>query len=237
MNIETSKDRLERTQAGIAAERDRVEAIIARDKADRTRERDRKAAEIKVNSGEVVYVTEMSIDPTPEWMEKGDTKTFIPRQHNGTTKLIKTVRRVQVPFVLKMLVGGKISEDQYRACSWYRERHESAGLDGRVKSSHISLTGNTGGGGGGGQAPMALHAYEAEARNAVRRARAAIAPVLLKMFEAVVVHDIPLRRAARFIRCRNSMEMQRFRVACQDLVNHLNGDGVDLTNSIGESDD
>lgn len=229
---ETPLDRMARLKQ---EEEDRVAGLINRDKSYRMREKEREGALLKVSEGNYVDLAGTVVEPTPEWLEKGETRTFIPKQPKDTTKIAKSVRRVITPMVIRMLHNGRLTDDQAAACIWYRAQYDAAGLSGRVKTAHISLTGNTGGGGGMGQAPMALHAREAEAREAFRAARDAIAPVLLKMFDSVVIHDIPLRRAKKFIRCRNGQEFQRFMAACQDLVLHLEREGIDLSGQ-GEGD-
>lgn len=201
-------------------EEDRVAALIKRDKKYRVRERDRQAAELEVAEGKFVNLGDAVVEPTPEWLEKGDTRTFIPKQPKDTTKIAKSVRRVVTPMVMRMLQDGRLTEDQATACVWYRAQYEAAGLSGRVKTAHISLTGNTGAGGGMGQAPMALHAREAEAREAFRAARAAITPFYLKFFDSVVIHDIPVSRAARFARCRNDRAPKRFKDTAQELLEY-----------------
>jgi len=216
-DYESPLDRMQRIKQ---QEEDRVEAIIKRDKKYRTRELDRKAAELEVADGRYINLAETVVEPTPEWMEKGETRTFIPKQPKDTTKIARSVRRVSTPMVIKMLTGGRLTKDQAGACIWYRHMYETAGLSGRVKTAHISLTGNTGGGGGMGQAPMALHAREAEAREAFRAARAAITPFYLKFFDSVVIHDIPVSRAARFARCRNDRAPKRFKDTAQELLQH-----------------
>lgn len=223
--------------AAARQERERVEALIEREKKDRVREADRKAAELEVAKGLTVNIGEAVIEPTPEWLEKGSFNTFTPKLENGTVRTVMAYRRAKTPMILKFWNSGRMTDDQALACMWYRDQFEAAGLVGRYKSSHISLTGNTGGGGGGaGQAPLALHAREAEARDSFRHAAAAIAPVLLKMFDAVVLHDIPLRRAAKFVRCRNGQEFQRFLAACQDLVAHVEANNIEVKEAPGETE-
>lgn len=221
--------------AAIAAERSRVDALIERDRAERSLERDRRAAELEVSKGLTVNIGEAVIEPTSEWKAQGDFRTFTPRLEDGTVRTVKAYRRVSVPMVLRFWNKGKITDDQLRACIWYREAWEQAGLIGRFKSSHISLTGNTGGGGGMGQAPVALQQREAEARDAFRLATAEIAPVLVKMFQSIVLHDMPMARARRFIRCRNGQEFQRFLAACQDLVDHIGSNSIEVSG--GDDDD
>lgn len=204
-------------------EEDRVAALIKRDKSDRSRDRDRKIADKEVAEGKFGNLSDTVVEPTPEWLEKGDVATFVPKQPKGTTKVIRTVKRVKAAMVMRLFFQGKITEDQMRACMWYRDQYEIAGLMGRVKSNHLSLTGNTGGGGGMGQAPMALHAREAEARELFRAARDAITPFYLKFFDSIVIHDIPPSRAARFARCRNDRAFARFRDTAQEMANHVEG--------------
>lgn len=217
-------------------EEDRVAALIKRDKKDRSRERDRKAADMEVAEGRFVNLSDTVVEPTPEWLEKGDTATFVPKQPKGTTKVIRSVRRVVTPMVIRMLQAGRITGEQAAACTWYRTQWERAGLSGRVKTAHISLTGNTGGGGGMGQAPMAQHEREVEARMAYRAARESLTPFYVKFFESVVIHDIPVSRAARFARCRNDRAPKRFRDTAQELLEHCERVRV-IVPELGECED
>lgn len=221
-------DRLERVKASIAAEQERIDALVARSRADRTKDIDRRAAELEVASGKTVNIGDAVIEPTPEWQEKGEFQTFTPRLEDGTVRTVSAYRRVVTPIIARMLFNGRITEDQYAACVWYRARHEAAGLDGRYKTSHISLTGNVGGGGGMSQSPMAQHEYEVEARMEFRAAREAIAPVLVRLFDAVVLRDIPLSRAKVYVQCRNRLIDVRFRAAAQDLLDHIDRCGIEL---------
>jgi hypothetical protein len=230
---ESPLDRMKRIQQ---EEADRVEAMIKADKKYRTRENDRKAAELEVAGGRFVNLDETVVEPTAEWMEKGDTATFIPKQPKGTTKVIRSVRRVVTPMVIRMLQAGRITGEQAAACTWYRTQWERAGLSGRVKTAHISLTGNSGSGGGMGQAPMAQHEREVEARLAYRSARDALTPFYIKFFESVVIHDIPVARAARFARCRNDRAPKRFRDTAQELLEHCERVRV-IVPEVGEYED
>lgn len=211
---------LQRAHRLIEEDQERVFALIRADKKYRTRERDREAAQLEVAEGKFVNLGDSVVEPTPEWMGKGDTRSFTPKQPDHTTKVAKSVRRVVTPMVVRMLYDGRLTEDQAHACMWYRAQYDAAGLSGRVKTSHISLTGNTGGSGGMGQAPMALHHREAEARGAYRAARAAITEFYVPFFEAVVIHDISVSAAARYAKCRNDRAPKRFRDVSQELLQH-----------------
>ena len=208
--------------------RERVEALIERDKADRIRERDRKAAELEVGRGNFINLADTVVEPTPEWQERVAHRSYTPKQSDGTVREVRTVRAERVALVFKMHAAGKLADEHFTACMWYRDCWEQAGLRGRVKSSLLSLTGNVGGGGGGdGQAPMALHEFEALARNNFRAARESIAPSLLAMFDAVVLRDVPLTRAQKFVRCRENQILQRFRAACSDLCEFIEAAKID----------
>lgn len=215
-------------------ESDRVQAMLERDRVERVREAERAAAIIDLENGKSVSIVDAVIEPTPEWLEKGAVEWFTPRLEDGTVRTVKAARRPEAPLVMHLWGKGNLSDDQTRCCLWYRNRHEVAGLTGRVKTSHISLTGSGGGSGGAGQSPMALHEYEAKARAEFRAAREAMTAFYLKFFDSVVIHDIPLRRAARFARCRNDKAIMRFRAVAQELVEHCDREKVDLSDAFGD---
>lgn len=209
-------------------ERKRVEDLLARDRAYNQRQREREAAEIEVGKGLTVNIGEAVDEPTPEWFEKGEFRTFTPRLEDGTVRTVKAYRRVQTVMVVRLWMQGRITDDQARACIWYRDRHEMAGVSGRYKTNYISLTGNVGGAGGAGQSPVALHHAEAEARDQYRAARKAIGDDRVKFFEAVVLQDLPLSKAVRIARCRNDKALSRFCEAAQLLVRHCERENVSV---------
>lgn len=211
-------------------EEDRVAALIKRDKKDRSRERDRKAADMEVAEGRFVNLSDTVVEPTPEWIGKAETRTFIPKQPKGTTKVIKSVRRVTTPTIVKLFNDGKLSEDHYHACMVYRRMFEEAGLSGRYKSNYLSITGNTGGGSGGmAQHPMASHAREAEARDLYRRARSTLAPRFVQVFEFIVIFDLSMRQAATKAKRDNSHVFPQIRRACERLVQFWKDCGIDIS--------
>lgn len=200
------------------AENQRVRELVERSRRERIREADRKRAELEVSEGQFVNLSDTVIEPTPEWLEKGPVIGFTPDQTKGTTRTVRSVRRVLTPIVRRLWEAGKITDEQHFACAWYRERHEVAGLEGRWKSSHIGFTSGTSGG-GAGSSPMAMHEHEAQARIQFRAARAAMTAFYLRFFDAVVLEDLPLRRAARFAKCRDGKAPHRFRMVAQELAN------------------
>jgi hypothetical protein len=199
--------------AAVRARREqaRVKALIARDKADRMKEIERAAAEIKVREGLVVTAHETVMEPTPEWFQHGDAEAFTPELPDGTVRELKTVRRVRVPIVARLNTRGHIDADELKACLWYRMVHEHAGLQGRYSISRYQNTPPSGAvssrqAGFAGHIPMTE--YEAQARRYFREARQAITPHYLAFFDKVVLHDTPITRASRFVRARNGKALK-----------------------------
>lgn len=209
-------------------ERRRVQRIIDRDAGDAAREDMRKQAEVEVKAGSFVHLDDTVVEPTPEWTEKGDVERYTPKAPDGTVRSVSTVRRVATPVVRRMWAKGRLRDEQLAACERYRAAHEQAGLTGRWKSSHLSLTGNVGGGGGAGQSPMATHEWEAQAREEFRAARADMRPFYLHFFDAVVLEDLPISRAWRFARCPKHKAEALFRDAAKELADFYEARGVEL---------
>jgi hypothetical protein len=211
-------DRLTRIRRLERQERDRVRDVVQRDRDYHSAEIIRAAAEIEVASGKTVSITDAVLEPTPEWLAKGNVSTFTPRLEDGTVKTVRGYRRGGVSMVVKLCFDGKITDDQLIACRWYRVIHDASGLEGRYKTANFSLAGNVGGGGGLAQHPMAAHEWEAEARQLYRQARMHVNPRFLPVFENVVIKDLSLRAAATAARRDNSRLLPNFRFAAQQIV-------------------
>lgn len=223
----SATERLERTKAGIAAEQERVDALIKRDKVGRMRERDRKAAEIEVGKGKTVSIGEAVDEPTPEWMEKGDTRTFTPKLEDGTVRTVTAYRRVVTPIVIRLHRDGRLTDDQARCCIWYRSMYDLAGIEGSVGSNLPRLTSGISGSlpGYGHMAKTELEAY---GRQQFRAARDAVPAHLRRFVDAVAIDNIPLSRAVRFARCRNDKALNQFRVAVEKLVEYCESAKADI---------
>ena len=216
------------------AERQRVAGIIDRDRGDRAREQMRFNARAQVANGEFANIADTVLEPTPEWMAKGETRAFTPRLHDGpeqTVRTVRGVRRVLTPIPMRLYAAGSMTEETLKACLWYRLVHSQAGLDGRFSTSRYGNDASLGAsksktlGGAAGHIPMTL--VEAEARRHYRAARDVIPAHLLKLFEAVVLDDIPLRRVARFVRARNARVLVDFRRAAEKLREHCQSVGIE----------
>lgn len=224
------QDRLNAAQAYRASERRRVREMLARDKAERSREEVRKMAELQVREGVFVNLADTVVQPTEEWMAKGDTETFLPKQPKGTVRTVRSVRRVLTPAVSRMWRSGKIEAEHLKACLWYRYMHERAGLEGRFSSSRPSAETQAPKaqrqGGTGGHIPVTLE--EAAARRAFRNARASLPNAYLRFFEAVVLDDIPIYRSWRLARCSRPKAVRRFRRIATELVDFCTANDFDL---------
>lgn len=213
-------------------EAERVAALIERDKADRIRERDRRLAELEVSHGNLINLSDTVIEPTPEWLEKGDVRPYTPKQIDNTVRTTKTVRRVITPIVARMHVAGKLNDDHLRSCLWYRKMHDEACLDGRYSSSRYMAGADFGSssrsihGGAGGHIPMTLH--EAYARQMFRAARSRLPAKYVRFFDAIVLDDVAIIRASRFARCRNSSAAPLFRDLAERLAKFCDEMDVDL---------
>lgn len=180
-------------------EQQRVKALIERDRQDRMREIERAAAEIKVREGLVVTAHETVVEPTPEWFQHGDAESFTPELPDGTVREIKSVRRVNCPMILRMLRGGNLENEQYQALRFYAETYEIAGLHGSIPIAQIGREVF-----GGSHDKVMFTEAQQQAQKALREMKAVIPKHQVRFFEAVVIKNVPVRRAAQFMRTRRS---------------------------------
>ena len=194
-------------------EQARVKAMIARDKADQMREIERAAAEIELASGKVAYVKDMTIEPTPEWFQHGDAEAFTPETPDRSAIVLKTVRRVQTPIIKRMWGAGKLDIDQYRALAWYADCYEHAGFHGNIPGVQIGKEVF-----GGGPDKVLFTEAQQEAQRTLRMLRAVITPNRMRFFEAVVIDNVPVARASRFIRTTRSNQLKLFKYEAQKVT-------------------
>jgi hypothetical protein len=187
-------------------EQERVKALIERDRADHMREIERAAAEIQLKSGKLASIRETVVEPTPEWFQHGDSQPFTPEVPDRTAIVLKTVRRVRIPIILRMLQRGDIDNDQYRALNWYSECYERAGLHGSIPIAQIGKEVF-----GGGPDRVLFTESQQEAQKGLRLAKKALPPAKVRFFEAVVIDNVPITRAARFVRTRPSNALKTFK--------------------------
>lgn len=197
-------------------ERERVQAMIARDKADQMKEIERAAAELELASGKTAFVRETVIEPTPEWFQHGDAEDFTPEVPDRTSIVMKTKRRVLTPIVLRMLKADKIDSDQYRALAWYAQTYEAAGLLGNIPIVQIGKEVF-----GGGPDRVLFTEAQQEAQKQLRAVRSVITPHRVRFFEAVVIDNVPVARASRFIRTTRSNQLKLFKIEAQKVTSEV----------------
>jgi len=222
--IEQAADKLARAMMDedpVAA----VEALKAKEDARRTKllrqarldakeESERKAAELEIRSGVFVNVGDAVVPPTPEWLAKHETRS-VTVQADGQghhARSVKTVRRVIVTPVKRAFEAGKIDERQLRACTWYADRYEETGLDGRISSAQTVDRIRA-----GIPAGLMFGDYQLEAIDDMRKARGVIPAKYRRFFDIVVLQEIGVKRAERMAKCRRNSGMLTLRT-CADAV-------------------
>lgn len=173
-------------------EADRVAALIARDRAEAEREAARQAAIIQVAEGITVNIGNTVVEPTPEWLAKGKSRAVAVGGERWTDQPITTRRRVETSHAERAYNAGRITARQCKACQWYREQHEKSGLSGNVKSTSFEPRIS-----GSASIGLPFTPRQIEAQKEIDNARLMIPSRLQKFFEAVVLGDTPITRAAR----------------------------------------
>lgn len=214
------------------SEASRVRELLARDKAYQAREAYRTQAEMEIAEGRFVNLSDTVVEPTEEWLEKGETRTFVPKQPDGTTRVIRTVRRVVIPIVTRLHSRSLITDDQYASCLWYRAIYDRAWMVGRLSSNIFNNAATLSGGrdkrlgGAAGHSPITEE--ELYNRELLRAARTALPERKIPFFDAIVIEDQSLRKASRIIRCRNGDAPAIFSEVAECLARHCSERRVDL---------
>lgn len=188
--------RLDAIGGPMAREANRVAGILARDAEDAAAERARDAAVIELAEGLTVNLVDTVVPPTPEWLAKGESRTVMVGSENWTDRgahdPVRTVRRIRVSHVYKMHMGGRLTQREYKACAWYRDKYEAAGLEGHAKTSSFepkiaaTVTSN-----------LPFSTAQLEAQDDLDNARLVFPRRLRKFFEAVVIDDLSMKAAAK----------------------------------------
>lgn len=203
-----------------SSEAARVASILARDAADREAEAARTLAESNLRRGAPANAADLIVPPTPEWIAQGDIIPYRPRHDGQWASLsegMTTMRRVLTPIAKRLFHAGKLNEEQFSACTWYRRTYDEAGLEGTLPGTDFLKEVWT--------APqsrgMNFTEEQIEAQKHLRNARAKIPSAFVKFFEAIVLHDIPVKRAARTHKCRFRHEVQCLRDCAESVSMYL----------------
>lgn len=203
--------RLEAIGGPAAREANRVAALLERDRVDAERETERQAAIIQVADGLTVNIGNTVVEPTPEWLTKGESRAVAVGGERWTDQPLSTVRRVVTSHAQRAFNAGRISSRQAKACEWYREQHEMSGLAGNVPSTSFEprIAGSAHSG-------AAFSPRQVDAQDELRNARLLVPMRLRTFFDKVVIQDIAITRAAQIVHAgRDAMDSLR---CCADRV-------------------
>jgi hypothetical protein len=131
------------------------------------------------------------------------------QRHTVRSGETKTLRRK--PKLQTLVTTHTITQAEADTCQWYIDKH-SAGYD--TVGIVANYGGTTGSGGTTSFTHLCRSKAQSEARHAFAAARTAINPMLLPLFEKVVLHNRPLGRLSR-----------SFRLAVAQLNDHLESVG------------
>lgn len=177
----------------------RTTKILRADRINAKEEEARALAELEIRSGVYVSVSDAVIPPTPEWLAMHEHRQ-VTVQADGEghhARSVKTVRRIVTSHPARAHLAGKINDRQLKACTWYADRYEECGLDGRVAMSSFEPRIASGLMGG-----VAFTDRQVEAMDDMRQARAAITAKYRRFFDMVVLNGTAVNRASRIASCR-----------------------------------
>lgn len=205
------EDPVAAVEARKAKEEARLSAMIARDREDAERETARQAAMIQVADGLTVNIGNTVVEPTPEWLAKGESRVVAVGGERWTDVPMSTRRRVVTSHFERAYNAGRITARQSKACAWYCEQHERSGLSGNVKSTNfeprIAGTATVG---------LPFTPSQLDAQDELRNARLMIPSRLRIFFDKVVLDDIAITRASKLVHAgRHPLDSLR---CCADQV-------------------
>jgi hypothetical protein len=195
------------------AEARRVRDILARDKADAAAERFRREAEVEFEAGKSVMMADAVVPPTREQLATGEFRTYYPRQPDGSTREVKTVRRVPRSQARKMFLWGVIDYEGLATCNWYSAVYERTGLEGNPRGSDFTR-----------EVFMLPHQRERftddqiEYQDLFRRIRPLIRSRHLRLLDQVVLQNVAIHSAVRIARAFHRTPKQGFREAVEQLI-------------------
>lgn len=176
----------------------RVADMLASDREYQAREITRAAAELEIREGVFVNVADAVVEPTPEWLGKGEVvgKTVRADGEGYHVRVVRTVRRVVTSQQLRAFRAGKLNELQCKACDWYSSMHERSGLEGQWGSWNVNDRVS-----GGAGSRTAFSQDQVEAQDALRNARLLMPARFRKLFDLFVIDGTPMVRAKKLAPC------------------------------------
>lgn len=209
--------KLVQARAAKTASEQRLMSLLEHDAKDREEERRRRIALADMEAGIDTNVGDALVRPTPEQLRD---PAFITRKvaakHWADGGAIG-YRRMVTSQIVVLHSRGVLTDDTVRACKWYRDRWEIAGME---PSAPVAQYGETVRGDPDyGHLPHSL--VVAEAKDDIRDARDFIPSDMLMMFENVICHDLTMKAAARSARLRYVNFSAAFKVAADRLYDGI----------------
>lgn len=200
-----------------AVEARRLADMLERDASERAEEARRAIALADLEAGIETNVADALVKPTPEQLRDPAFITRkVPAKHWADGGLTG-YRRMVTSQIVVLHSRGVLTDDTVKACKWYRDRWELAGLE---PSAPVAQYGETVRGD-----PMyghiSHHERVTEARHDIRDARECIPSDMLALFEGVICHDMTMKEAARFARLRYSNFSAAFKLAVDRLYDGI----------------
>jgi hypothetical protein len=121
-------NRGEKITAAREREKRRVAGLLKRDRTDAKADERRVAAQIEVEEGVFVNLTDASDGPTPEQLTKAEYRPFTVEGRDGTVRDSKAMKRVIPDRLIQLYNRGVLDDDTFPACAWYRKAWEETGL-------------------------------------------------------------------------------------------------------------
>lgn len=178
----------------------RVADMLASDREYQAREITRAAAELEIREGVFVNVADAVVEPTPEWLGKGEVvgKTVRADGEGYHVRVVRTVRRVKITPHVRAYRAGKMDHRQVRACDWYVYSYEMSGLKGNWATWSLNdrIKANV-------KSHEMFHNMQLEAQDMLRDARLLMPKRFRKFFDMVVIDEVPVTRAKKLAPCTN----------------------------------
>jgi hypothetical protein len=207
--------------AAIERERQRVARLLRRDRLDAKADARREAAQIEVEEGVFVNLTDASDGPTNEQLAKGEFRPFTVEGRDGTVRDSTAQRRVIPDRLIQLYNRGVLDDDTFPACAWYRKAWEETGLGITVSAGSYTPVIR---GGSPRRDHLPKSALGWEAWNDYAFARDGIPAPFRTIVDLVVLDNETLEDAARTARVgfRNASATFRHGVfALHDTIKHL----------------
>lgn len=198
--------------------RQRVERLLASDRAYRATERLRQIAQEQLEQGDTTNIRDAVLEPTPEQIAQAERdgagfQKFTPRTEDGTVRTVTAYKRRDCPQAFKMMLAGVIDLEGYIAAKWYRDLYEATGLAGNIPSAQLGREVFV-----APQSHQMFTEWQIDNQDKWRFVRRSITSRHLRLLDQMLLNDVPLKRATRAARAFHRDPKKGFREGIDQLV-------------------